>query len=182
MGMYLTLARLDVQKQLQLSEDAMSVVEATEAVIYAPASFAEPSDWVLDLGKAAHTIETVLQVYLSELSKDVVHGFVTGIEVGEDTGYGRPRYLLPERVSALAQLLKSLPPDPLPIADPTGYTPDSRLATDPQLRAVRNNLQMIGVDFGYAEEVAALGCAIAALIDFYQQAEANQQGLLLFLR
>ena len=42
--------------------------------------------------------------------------------------------------------------------------------------------QGIGVDFGYAEEVAALGCAIAALIDFYQQAEANQQGLLLFLR
>lgn len=178
MGMYSTLARLDGQRRLQLSEDAIGVVTAAEKAVYAPA----PSSWVLDLGKEGYAVETILQVYLPKISEDAVTGAVTGIEVGVDVGYGQPRYLLPERVGAIAQLLEDLPNQPLPAADATGYTPDARLSSDSQLKAVHDNLTRIGVDFRYEADVATLKQAITAFCNFYQQARADQQGLLLFIR
>ncbi|MEO0770831.1 MAG: hypothetical protein AAFY72_15665 [Cyanobacteria bacterium J06649_4] len=178
MGIYLTAARLDSQRQVQLATDADGVVQAATETIYG----ADRQDWVLDLGKEAYSVEQVLKVYVPEIVTDAVYGIATGRKVGADTGYGKPRYLSAERVSAIAQRLHTLPSNPVPAADPTGYTPDPRLALDPQLQAVHHNLETIGVNMRDEEEVVGVKSAIAYLLDFYQKAKQKQQGLLLFIR
>ena len=66
MGMYITLARINTQKIGVKTETDGLIQEVLASISQGP-----PADWVLNLDKEGHTVETVFKVYLPEIERTI---------------------------------------------------------------------------------------------------------------
>jgi hypothetical protein len=175
MGMYLTLAALDERRRSALDHDADTVIaDAIDAVHYG-------EDWVLDLDKQGHALAAALRAHDARAA-EAVDPVELREEVGSDDGYGRARYLGPERVRELAAILFAIESSPFPQPDPDGYAPDPRLDSDDRLRRVAHACDLHGADPDHRDEMDALTALLDLVRGYYDRAAKRGDAVLVFIR
>ncbi|WP_246427855.1 YfbM family protein [Paenibacillus phyllosphaerae] len=121
----------------------------------------------LYLDKSWHAIHYILNGKAWEGEEPLVHVILGGTPIGEDYGYGPPRYLTPEQVEQVAQALTGLQG-----AELIGrYNPDLMAQQDiyPQ------------IDWDDEEEQQYVFDYYWSLVDYYKAAAASGNGMLLYL-
>lgn len=120
----------------------------------------------MDLDKAWHGIHYLLTGKPGVAEPPLGDAIMGGVEIGEDTGYGKPRFLEPQQVKAVADALSKISPDELLQC----YDKDEL-----------NKEEIYGVGYDEKQDRDYLSNAYREMVDFYQKAALNGRAMLFYL-